>query len=144
MTQRSFAKVLSANDVGVTGSHQAGILVPKAHPELLSFFPALDPLVRNPDAWITCTDDAGDEWKLRYIYYNNRLHAGSGTRNEYRLTHLTSYFRRTGAKPGELLVFTATSTPGKYLITVRRVRDEQPEALGEAGVIRLRGWRQVH
>lgn len=144
MTQRSFAKILSANDVGATGSHQAGILVPKADPELLSFFPALDASVHNPDAWITCTDDAGDEWKLRYIYYNNRFHCETGTRNEYRLTCLTPYFRRTAARPGEQLVFTATPTPGRYLITVRRDQNEQAARVVRTGVIALRGWRRIH
>ena len=144
MTQRSFAKVLSANDVGVTGSHQAGILVPKADPELLSFFPALDPSVHNPDAWITCTDESGNEWKLRYVYYNNRFHSEAGTRNEYRLTYLTPYFRRTAARPGEQLVFIATSTPGRYLITIRRDQNRQVAGAGQPGVITLRGWRRIH
>ena len=144
MTQRSFAKVLSANDVGATGSHQAGILVPKSDPGLLSFFPALDPSVLNPDAWITCTDEYGDEWKLRYVYYNNRLHSAVGTRKEYRLTCLTPYFRRTAAKPGEQLVFTATSSPSRYLITIRRDENGQAPSAGQPGVVMLRGWRRIH
>lgn len=142
--ERSFAKVLSANDVGATGSHQAGILVPRSDPELLSFFPALDPSVHNPDAWITCIDDAGDEWRLRYIYYNNRFHSDGGTRNEYRLTCLTPYFRRNAVKPGEQLVLTATSAPGRYLITVGRDQNEQAATAVRAGVIALRGWRRIH
>ena len=39
-TEKSITKVLSANDTGETGGHQAGILVPKEE-RLLSFFPAL-------------------------------------------------------------------------------------------------------
>ena len=143
MTQRGFAKVLSANDVGATGSHQGGILVPKSDPELLSFFPALDPSISNPDAWIICTDDSGDEWKLRYIYYNNKFHVEDGTRNEYRLTYLTPYFKRTAARPGDQLLFTATTAPGRYLITIRR--NEEPAGKpSRTGVIALRGWRRIH
>jgi hypothetical protein len=144
MKQRSFAKTLSANDLGITGSHQAGIHVPKSEPELLSFFPKLDTSVLNPDAWIVCVDDSGEEWKLRFIYYNNRLHTDSGTRNEYRLTYLTPFFRRTSPKPGDQLVFTATSVQGRYRIAVRSVDSNQAEDETGAGVIALRGWRRVH
>jgi len=38
MTQARYAKLLSANDTGETGGHQAGILVPKSDAELLAFF----------------------------------------------------------------------------------------------------------
>lgn len=143
MTPHSFAKALSANDVGATGSHQAGIHVPKADPVLLSFFPPLDPAVVNPDVWITCTDETGEEWKLRYIYYNKRLH-GIGTRNEYRLTCLTPFFRLKAAKPGDQLVFIATRTPGRYLISLKRGQDRRGPDASRPGVIALRGWRQVH
>ncbi|MEO9960429.1 MAG: EcoRII N-terminal effector-binding domain-containing protein, partial [Nisaea sp.] len=118
MTSESFAKVLSANDTGATGGHQAGILVPKGNPALLAFFPPLNVSVQNPDAWIEAEDDNGRVWKLRYIYYNNKLHAENGTRNEYRLTHLTKYLREVGARVGDSLVFTATASPGRYRIAV--------------------------
>lgn len=145
MNGRSFAKVLSANDLGRTGSHQAGILVPKTDSELLGFFPPLDPEKLNPDAWISCEDNDGEIWKLRYVYYNNRLHVDDGTRNEYRLTYLTKFLRRSGARVGDSLVFTATGTPSHYRLTVSPVaagKKESPEA--PAGVIQLRGWRRVH
>ncbi len=148
MTPESFAKVLSANDTGATGGHQAGILVPKGDPALLAFFPPLDAAVQNPDAWVEAEDDDGRVWKLRYIYYNNKLHAENGTRNEYRLTHLTKYLREAGAKVGDSLVFTATKSPGRYRIVVAPA---EPAAATAAlaqptlpGVIRLSGWRRVH
>ena len=72
MTPKSFAKVLSANDIGATGGHQAGILVPKGDPALLAFFPPMDASLQNPDAWVEVVDGTGRLWKLRYIYYNNR------------------------------------------------------------------------
>lgn len=148
MMPESFAKVLSANDTGATGGHQAGILVPKGNQALLAFFPPLDPAVQNPDAWIEAEDDDGNVWKLRYIYYNNKLHAENGTRNEYRLTHLTKYLREASAGVGDSLVFTSTATPGRYRISVARA---EPAAAASAlaqptlpGVIRLLGWRRVH
>lgn len=148
MTPESFAKDLSANDTGATGGHQAGILVPKGDPALLAFFPALDAGVQNPDAWVEVVDEDGRVWKLRYIYYNNRLHAENGTRNEYRLTHLTKYLREAGAKVGDSLVFTATATPGRYRIAVVSAgppaADDTPAQPVLPGVVRLSGWRRVH
>ncbi|BDU18086.1 EcoRII N-terminal effector-binding domain-containing protein [Lysobacter auxotrophicus] len=138
----TFAKTLSANDVGATGSHQAGILVPKADKELMAFFPVLDPAILNPDAWIICIDEFGDEWKFRYVYYNNRLHAEHGTRNEYRLTYLTKFFKRMGAKAGDSLLFSTTNEVGKYRISLKR--KELPAEDSPPGVIVLQGWRRVH
>jgi hypothetical protein len=143
MTKHRFSKTLSSNDVGVTGSHQAGILVPKANPDLLSFFPALDASLKNPDAWIVCADAEGNEWKLRYIYYNNRLHTERGTRNEFRLTHLTAFLRQVSARPGDQLVFTATKKLGHYTISI----DRSPRLVAiseKSGVIKLCGWRRIH
>lgn len=147
MTPESFAKVLSANDIGATGGHQAGILVPKGDPALLAFFPPLDAGDQNPDAWVEAEDDEGRVWRLRYIYYNNKLHAENGTRNEYRLTHLTKYLRDAGAKVGDSLVFTATATPGRYRIAVAPAEPATAAAPARPtlpGVIRLSGWRRLH
>lgn len=41
-------KTLSANDVGATGAHQAGILIPK-NPKILAFFPSLDKSVKESE-----------------------------------------------------------------------------------------------
>ena len=87
--KKSFAKTLSGNDVGETGSHQAGICVPKKNQDLCSFFPQLDAKIKNPDCWLICEDENGDSWKLRFVYYDSKT-LGVGTRNEYRITHLTS------------------------------------------------------
>lgn len=140
MSDPTFAKTLSANDVGLTGGHQAGILVPKSE-DLLGFFPYLDPALSNPDAWIICEDEDGREWRLRYIYYNNRLH-GTGTRNEYRLTHLTRYLRDAAARPGDSLVFVATEIDRRYRMSLQRSGGTEEAA--EPGVIRLSGWRRIH
>lgn len=137
-----FAKILSANDIGATGSHQAGILVPKSDKELMAFFPTLDSGTLNPDAWITCIDEFGDEWEFRYVYYNNRLHVEHGTRNEYRLTHLTRFFKSTGAKVGDSLLFSTMNETGKYRVALKRgepIAESQHPSL-----IVLQGWRRAH
>lgn len=148
MTPGSFAKVLSANDIGATGGHQAGILVPKRNSALLAFFPYLDAAVLNPDAWVEVEDEEGRVWKLRYIYYNNILHVENGTRNEYRLTHLTQYLRKVGAMVGDSLVFTATSYPRRYRIAVAHAKTAAAtnaiSKVMQPSVIQLVGWRRVH
>src|SRR5690348_4003828 len=95
-----FEKVLSKNDTGETGGHQAGVLIPKTNTALVAIFPPLDPKVKNPRAAIDFFDDGGAKWSFQYIYYNNAPHDADGTRNEYRVTHMTGYFRQFGAKAG--------------------------------------------
>lgn len=140
MNKMSFAKILSANDVGATGSHQAGILVPKTNLQLMSFFPSLESKDLNPDCWIVTVDECGREWRLRYIYYNSRLH-GVGTRNEYRLTHLTAYLRGVGASAGDLLLFSTDGVSGEYRISLQSKVISVREELSD--VIKLKGWRRV-
>ena len=97
-------------------------------------------------------------WKLRYIYYNfNTL--GLGTRNEYRITHLTSYLKKVKAKSDDLLVFTKSDNSNRYSIRLFRhseenlkvsegrqatfsetPQDEKPKRR----VVKLRGWQRIH
>lgn len=142
MTSISFSKTLSANDTGLTGGHQAGILVPKGDRELLEFFPHLDPSVENPDAWIAVTDEHGEDRQLRYIYYNKKRH-GTGTRDEYRITHLTKYLRDADARPGDALVFAGVEGSRRYRIHVEKAAKIGTSG-GEPGIIQLSGWRRVH
>ena len=146
MTNRTFSKTLSANDVGATGGHQGGILIPKSEAELLSFLPALDPKVKNPDAWIECEDETGATRKFRFIYYNNKLHDEGGTRNEYRITYMTKYFREVGAREGEELEISKSGTSSTYKIRVVRIvapLDNQEESDGVRIKIKS-AWRRVH
>lgn len=94
-------KVLSANDTGETGAHQAGICVPK-DPEILAFFPRLEASLKNPRAILDVHDDTGREWVFRFIYYNNRFFGG--TRNEYRLTGMTKFFREFNLRAGDTVI----------------------------------------
>ena len=79
-----FAKRLSANDTGLTASHQAGIYLPKefAFPLLGLPYPLLDKIEQNnPDRlWTYRLVSHGQGGQLRLTYYNQ------GSRNECRLT----------------------------------------------------------
>lgn len=97
-------KLLSANDLGLTGSHQAGILVPKSGPAA-AIFPSLDTSRLNPDCHVAFWVPAlGRSWTARFVFYNNRLH-GSGTRLEYRLTRISALLKELNANVGDRLVF---------------------------------------
>jgi hypothetical protein len=142
MKRQSYAKILSANDTGATGTHQAGILVPKADAGLLAFFPTLDASVKNPDAWIRCEDASGEVWEMRFIYYNNKLHVRNGTRNEYRVTWMTKYLRANKAGAGDSVIFEATDEPSYYKISVATSARSSTDR--KQGVIKLAGWRRIH
>jgi hypothetical protein len=134
MTER-IAKILSANDTGETGGHQAGILVPR-EPAVLSFFPELDSEDYNPRVHLRFVDDSGTFWEFAFIYYNNRLF--SGTRNEYRLTRMTRYIRQAGLAVGDEVILTKQEE--RYFVSHKR--KQQAERV--KGVLKLgTGWRVV-
>lgn len=133
-------KVLSPNDTGETGTHQAGWLVPK-NPAILGFFPKLDPTVRNPRCVIDLTDEAGDEWALNYIYYNNRLFGG--TRNEYRLTGVTGFVRQYQLRSGDQVVISREGNR-RFRIRIRRKDGGVETRPDGTKVLRLSGsWTVV-
>lgn len=102
----SVLKALSANDLGVTGAHQAGICVPKKR-EILEFFPTLPSTQKNPRLVLPVRDHISNEmWEFNYIYYNNRFFEAKGTRNEYRLTGMTRYLKMVAAEVGDEIEFT--------------------------------------
>jgi hypothetical protein len=132
-------KQLSANDLGLTGSHQAGILVPKDK-RVLSFFPALTSKTKNPRTSIVVRELADDtRWEFNFIYYNNRLFGG--TRNEYRLTCMTAYLRAVDAREEDSLVF-SKNDDGSIFINLDRQR-----MLAEPGnddmLVLSGGWRVI-
>ncbi len=98
-------KVLGRNELGHTGSHQSGVLIPKSG-RLLEFFPPLPSEEElNPRRVIHFWNpETGRYWAFNYIHYNGRLHATS-TRNEYRLTGTTPFFREVRAEVGDSLRF---------------------------------------
>ena len=99
---RRIEKVLSINDLGINGTHQAGMLVPKEKRDCREFLPELDGRVKNPRVMIEFEDDLGTFWNFNYIYYNNRF--WGGTRNEYRLTGMTAYFRSASLRPDDIII----------------------------------------
>lgn len=145
MSHVAFSKSLSANDVGSTGSHQCGVHIPKGEFELLKFLPTLDPCLKNPDAWLHCVDDDGVRLCFRFVYYNNRLHADKGTRDEYRITRMTAWFRQNDAREGD--VFEISRAVGEDAYAVRLVQRKAATVPG-VGVlptkVRLQGWRRLH
>jgi hypothetical protein len=140
MTEQTFKKTLSANDTGESGGHQAGILIPKGDAAFRAFLPELGNAEKNPRAWIECTDPDGRIWDFCFIYYNNKHHDPGGTRDEYRITHMTKFLRLFGAKQGDEAVISGEPGSGRYSISV-----EKQLAL-ESTVARvvLKGWRRVH
>lgn len=143
---KKFVKTLSANDVGTTGGHMGGILVPKGDGELLAFLPPLDVSTLNPSAWIDCETRDRTILRLRFVYYNNRLHVEGGTRNEYRITYLTKFLRDEGAREGDLFEIAREDGAAVYRIrVVRKAEDIQPpEDDGPLRVKLTTGWRRVH
>lgn len=96
-------KTLSPTDTGEASTHQAGLLVPKVT-EILRFFPPLLPGVKNPRCSLRFIDTDGvTHWTFAFIYYNNKFFGG--TRNEYRLTGMTSYLRAKALKAGDAIRF---------------------------------------
>lgn len=98
----AITKVLSLNDSGETGGHQAGILVPRGG-DILRFFPDLGNNEKNPRVSLFFLDMYGKEWKFNFIYYNNKFFDETGTRNEYRLTGMTAFFRENGLIAGDTI-----------------------------------------
>lgn len=113
---KSISKALSGTDVGSTGTHQAGVHIPKSNEEILGFFPKLDPTKKNPSKIVEfIRRDTSTLITLRFIYYNSAFFGG--TRNEYRLTGLSSFLREVGAKTGDHLIM--SDEYGKYFIDVK-------------------------
>ncbi len=132
-------KTLSANDVGATGAHQAGILIPK-NPKILGFFPSLDASTKNPRISLYFyEEDEITKWRFEFIYYNGRLFGG--TRNEYRLTWMTEYLNAKNAKPDDQILFLLDENGRRHVRLIR----EAPPAEDENGVIKLRGgWKVIN
>lgn len=80
----AFLKLITANDVGATGAHQAGFHLPKNAWKL--FFDSPGTKGYNKDKYVTIKWEGNLKTESRAIYY------GKGTRNEYRLTRFGQHF----------------------------------------------------
>lgn len=144
MSTKIFRKILSANDVGATGGHQAGILIPKSESELLAFLPKLDSSVKNPDAWLDCLDESQTMRRFRFVYYNNRLHDVTGTRNEYRITYMTRYFKEMKARAGDIIELSRNQGQDHYRV---QILHESPAPQDEELTVRIKiksSWSRGH
>ncbi|WP_369039551.1 EcoRII N-terminal effector-binding domain-containing protein [Stenotrophomonas maltophilia] len=132
-------KTLSANDLGLTGSHQAGMLVPKDK-HILSFFPSLNRTTKNPRANLVLREVGdGARREFNFIYYNGKLFGG--TRNEYRLTCMTAYLRECGARVGDEIVL-SRNQDGSYLIDLIRSNSEAFSNTDET-IVLSGGWKII-
>jgi hypothetical protein len=136
----SISKKLSANDIGINGTHQAGILVPKEE-NILLFFPKLNPEIKNPRITVLVREkNNAAKWEFNFIYYNNKFF--SGTRNEYRLTCMTQYLRAIDAKVGDDLIFSKDENGSVYVEYVRAGGNQV--MLNDDGVLVLSGgWKII-
>lgn len=134
---QAISKILSANDSGETGAHQAGILVPKEQ-DVLNFFPPLGREEKNPRHHLPFTDDTGTRWEFAFIYYNNRFFGG--TRNEFRLTRMTPYFKGNNLVAGDELILERDEDGGRLI----RYKRSKKTGIGKDGVLRLGSqWKVI-
>jgi hypothetical protein len=138
MKPYAISKTLSANDLGETGGHQAGILVPKEG-NILSYFPALDKTIKNPrQELFFYEEDDVTKWSFYFIYYNNKFF--DGTRNEYRLTWMTKYLRAKDAKVGDVVELSINEEGRRYVKVIR-----QNPVDADNDVIKLSGtWKVIN
>lgn len=141
---KSISKILSDNDIGDTGGHQAGMLIPKRE-DLLSFFPPLDITTKNPRTSMYFMDISNKVWKFQFIYYNNKFFGG--TRNEYRLTGMTRFYREANLKSGDEVVLARKEN--QLFITYNRKKDIVKETETEYGtkktiIVLGGGWKVIN
>jgi hypothetical protein len=133
-------KQLSPNDVGETGAHQAGMLVPK-NDRVLAFFPNLDGSAKNPRCTLIVRErDSRQRWEFSYIYYNNRRFGG--TRNEYRLTRMTPYLRAVNAHAGDEIVLHKDTDGNLEIGLCRSAANSRVRYDGDALVL-SGGWKVI-
>ena len=142
MISKSFSKVLTSNDIGKTGSHQAGLHIPKTNKELIEFLPALNGGTLNPCTWITCIDEHNESWRFRFVYYNNKFHSLSGRRNEFRVTHTAKYLKSNTAFEGDIFVISKGSADVYYRIKLIQKQIESSKTIPSK--VKLTGWRKIY
>jgi len=104
------SKILSKNDTGESGGHQAGFHIPNT---MIHFFPDLASHKKNPRIELIFKDTFSKEWTFNYIYYNNKKFGG--TRNEYRLTCTARYIKKNNLKSGNSISLSKVN--GEYFIS---------------------------
>ncbi len=118
------------------------MLIPKGDREFRIFLGELDGSIKNPRKTITCIEENGYALELQYIHYNNKFHDVTGTRNEFRLTCLTAYLRRSGARAGDEIEIAKEEQGQVYRISFFPAQCDENQSLPKRIV--LKGWRRVH
>lgn len=108
-------KILSKNDLGITGSHQAGFLIPKDLAKS-GFFPFLNPMEKNPRIKIPFMFE-DKKYFFSYIHYNTKP-LGLGTRDEFRITGLSKFYRESNCLEGDILRFEIDTFSQSYRLSV--------------------------
>ena len=140
MTQ-TYAKLLSKTDVGENGTHQGGICVPKS---LTPFFPNLNTKRFNPDVWLELVDTEGYRWPMRYLYYNGRtFNPPKNTRNEYRITHMSKFFKSWNITAGDSILFTSTEHKLVYKVSISSKENPLEIQTPRKEIIKLSGWNRI-
>lgn len=102
-SQWASCKFLSANDTGLTKSHQSGIYISKSSSPIL--FDELGEKGSNKERWVTIKWQNDWETNSRFVYY------GQKSRNEYRITNFGKDFPFLHADyTGALFVLTKDDT----------------------------------
>lgn len=122
----TISKVLSANDTGENGTHQSGILIPKQE-NILSFFPTLTSSEKNPRVKMDFIDDSNQKWSFMFIYYNNKFF--EGTRNEYRLTGMTSFIRENNIRAGDEIFLVNKNENERFVFVKKSKTSANPNVL---------------
>lgn len=138
----NISKILSRNDTGENDTHQAGILIPKNPPEILTFFPKLDNLEKNPRITMSFVDTSDRKWEFNYIYYNNKFF--EGTRNEYRLTGMTEYIRTYNLKSGDKIILRKTDEHTYFIDCVKNDTFVNKGATGNKVLSLSNKWKVIH
>ena len=122
----SFCKFFSANDTGETGGHQSGIYIPKSAVPILFDSPGIRG--ENKSRWVKIKWQNDFTTDARFTYY------GSGTRNEYRITHFGRGFPFLNAEYTGALFILSGSYQDFYHGYILNSEDDINEFLGAFGL----------
>ncbi|MBI5710343.1 MAG: hypothetical protein HZC42_08580 [Candidatus Eisenbacteria bacterium] len=130
--KNALLKFISANDAGVTGSHQCGFYLPKALWKMYTFRPPVAGTVEKH--WVNVTWQDGRTTKSVVTWY------GRGTRSEYRLTRFGRDFPFLNEDTvGDLLVL-IPKTKTEFLAFVLDLEEDMEDLQATLGVEVIGTW----
>ena len=131
-------KFISANDVGLTGSHQCGYYLPKSD----DVWPILTP--QKPEKGLKFDHRVRIVWQNGRVTHSTVKWYGQKTRSEYRLTGFGRDFPFIAHDVvGELLVL-IPETVSEFRGYVLDTEDDIEEILAQLGVNPFRRWGVYH